>query len=159
MFGSNEGQRFIQDLLQVIYFSLGPGSSVGEKEKTNRKNIGKRSEPSVFLGRGKGRRSLETCLWRHCSMIPYSGIMLWLVKCLHHDSFAVLLTVSHSFNITLLQFRKKDLTWISSKQHKFLCETFGLSLGFKNGKKYSCDLLQKEKEEFKISSFSYPFLL
>ena len=28
--------------------------------------------------------------------------MLWLVKCLHVDRCAVLLTVSHSFNITLL---------------------------------------------------------
>ena len=37
-----------------------------------------------------------------------SGIMLWLDKCLHvNDRFAVRLTVSHSFNIMLLQFGKK----------------------------------------------------
>ena len=51
---------------------------------------------------GKGCRSLGTCLWCHHSMILDSGMMLWLVKCLHVDRCAVLLTVSHSFNITLL---------------------------------------------------------
>ena len=34
--------------------------------------------------------------------MPNSGIMLWLVKCLHVDGFAVLLTVSRSFSFTLL---------------------------------------------------------
>ena len=51
---------------------------------------------------GKGCRSRGTCLWCHHSMILDSGMMLWLVKCLHVDRCAVLLTVSHSFNITLL---------------------------------------------------------
>ena len=37
-------------------------------------------------------------------MIRDSVIMLWLVKCLYVDRFAVLLTVSRSFNITHLQF-------------------------------------------------------
>ena len=114
---------------------------------SNRKNSGERSEPSGYLGRRKGWRSLETCLWCSRSMIPESGIMLWLVQCLHVDRFVVLLTVSRSFNITLLQFRKRFFkTWISSKQYKFLCEAFYLSLGFKKSKKYTCDLLQKEKE-------------
>ena len=126
---------------------------------SNRKNSGARSEPSGYLGRGKGWRSLETCLWCSRSMIPDSGIMLWLVQCLHVDRFVVLLTVSRSFNITLLQFGKRFFkTWISSKQYKFLCEAFYLSLGSKKSKKYTCDLLQKEKEAFKIWSFSYTTL-
>ena len=64
--------------------------------ESNRKNIGERSEPSGSLGRGKWRRSLETCLWCRRSMIPDSRIMLWLVKCLHIDRFAELLTASRS---------------------------------------------------------------
>ena len=42
-------------------------------------------------------------------------------------------------------------TRISSKQYKFLCETFRLSLGSKKSKKYACDLLQKEKEAYILS--------
>ena len=83
--------------------------------------------------------------------------MLWLVKCLHVDRFAVLSTVSRSFNITLLQLEKRFFkTQISSKQYKFLCETFRLFLGSKRSKKYAYDLLQKEKEAFKISSLYFP---
>ena len=44
-------------------------------------------------------------------------------------------------------------TRISSKQNKFLCETFHISLGSKKSKKYVYGLLQKEKEAFKISNF------
>ena len=66
---------------------------------SNRKNSGARSEPSGYLGRRKGWRSLETCLWCSHSMIPDFGIMLWLVQCLHVDRFVVLSTVSRSFNI------------------------------------------------------------
>ena len=47
---------------------------------SNRKNSGERSEPSGYLGRGKGWWSLEKCLWCSRSMIPDSGIMLWLVS-------------------------------------------------------------------------------
>ena len=78
-----------------------------------------------------------------------------MVKSLHVDRFEVLLTVSCSFNITLLQIGKRFVkTQISSKQYKFVCKTFGLSLDPKKSKKYACDLLQKEKEAFKISSLS-----
>ena len=50
------------------------------------------------------------------------------------------------FNIILLQLGKRFFkTRISSKQYKFLSGTFRISLGFKKSKKYSCDLLQKEK--------------
>ena len=73
----------------------------------NRKNIEEQSEPHGGLGRGKWQQSLETCLWCCHSMIPDSGIMLWLVKCLHVDRFAVRLTVLRSFNVTLLLFRQK----------------------------------------------------
>ena len=63
------------------------------------------------------------------------------------------------FNITLLQLGKRFFkTRISSKQYKFLSGTFRIPLGFKKSKKYSCDLLQKEKEAFKIWSFSYTLL-
>ena len=142
--------------------SVGPGSALGEKGQIlgqMEENIGERSEPSGCLGRGEGQRSLETCLWCRRSMIPDFGIMLWLFKCLHVDRFAVLLRVSRYFNITLLQFAKRFFkTRISSKQYKFLCETFRLSLGSKKSKKYAWDLLQKEQEAFKISSFSYTLL-
>ena len=130
-----------------------------QQMSSNRKNSGEQSEPSGYLGRRKGWRSLEACLWCSCFMIPDSGIMLWLVQCLHVDRFVVLLKVSRSFNITLLQFGKRFFkTWISSKQYKFLCEAFYLSLSSKKSKKYTCDLLQKEKEAFKIWSFSYTTL-
>ena len=69
------------------------------------------------------------------------------------------LTVSRSFNMTLLQFGKRfSKTRILSKQYKFLCDPFHLSLGSKKSKKYACDLLQKEKEVFKIWKFSYTIL-
>ena len=130
-----------------------------QQRGSNRKNSGEWRELSGCLGRGKGWRSLETCLWCSRSMIPDSGIMLWLVQFLHVDRFVVLLTVSCSFNITLLQFRKRFFkTRISSKQYKFLCETFQLSLSSKKSKKYTCDLLHQEQEAFKIWSFSYTIL-
>ena len=62
------------------------------------------------------------------------------------------------YHTPTIQGKRFFKTWISSKQHKFLCETFGLSLGLKNGKKYSCDLLQKEKEAYRMCSFSYTLL-
>ena len=102
----------------------------GEKANNkNSKNVEEQSEPRGGLGRGKWRRSLETCLWCCHSMIPDSGIMLWLVKCLHVDRFAVRLTVLRSFNVTFLLFRQKIFKrQILSKQYKFLCKTFRLSL-------------------------------
>ena len=79
--------------------------------------------------------------------------MLWLVKCHHLDRFAVLLTVSCSFNITLIQFGERFFkTRISSIQYKFLCKTFRLSHGSKKSKNMP---VIKEKEAFKIWSFSY----
>ena len=88
-----------------------PGARLhrGGKGK-NRGQIGKISASKVSLAEGWGGEeqwSLETCLWCRRSMIPDSGIMLWLVKCLHVDRFVVLLTVSCSFNITLLQLGKR----------------------------------------------------
>ena len=56
--------------------------------------------------------------------------------------------------IMFLHFRKSFLkTRISTEPYKFLCETFRLSLNSKKSKKYPCDLLQKEKEAFKIRGF------
>ena len=74
-------------------------------------------------------------LWCRHSMIPDSGIMLWLVKCLHVGRFVVLLTVLCSFYVKLLLF---------GKQYKFLCETFCSSLSSKKSKKYICDQLEEE---------------
>ena len=74
-------------------------------------------------------------LWCRHSMIPDSGIMLWLVKCLHVGRFVVLLTVLCSFNVKLLLF---------GKQYRFLCETFCSSLSSKKSKKYICDRLEEE---------------
>ena len=137
--------------LPAIQSSLGPGLAVEKKGKI-RGQI-RKIELHGILGRGNGQRSLES------SMIPDCGVYLWLVKFLHVDRFAVLLTVSRSFNITLLQFGKRFFkTQVSSKQYKFVCETFHLSLGSKKSKKYAYDLLQKEKEVFKIWSFSCTIL-
>ena len=69
-----------------------------EKGK-KRGQIGKISaseaSPAVVWGGGKGGGA-----WRHA--FDAAGIMLWLVKCLHVDRFAVLLTVSRSFSFTFL---------------------------------------------------------
>ena len=98
-----------------------------------------------ILGRRKGWRSLETCLWCRCS---WSGIMLWLVKCLQScrqirgavDSIA--LSQDHAPTI-----RKKIFsTRISSKQFKFLCEAFRLSLGSKKSKKNMPVICCKKKK-------------
>ena len=126
---------------------------------SNRKKLIVESEVSraVAWWGGKGGGA-----WRNAfdAAVPWYQI---LVSCsdwsLHVDRFVLLLTVSRSFNITLLQFRKRFFkTQISSKQYKFLCETFHLSLGSKKSKKYTCDLLQQEQEAFKIWSFSYTIL-
>ena len=77
----------------------------GEKAKTgsNRKNIGERREPSGILGRGRGRRSLETCL---DAAVPWYQI---LVSCSDWSN-VIILTDSRCCwqyrtlkNITLLQ--------------------------------------------------------
>ena len=76
---------------EQLLISLGPGSAVaeeGKKRGETAKNIGERSKPRGGLGRGKARRSLETCLWCSRPIIPDSGIILWLVKCLNVDRFA-----------------------------------------------------------------------
>ena len=58
-------------------------------------------------------------------------------------------------SITLFQYHAPTIrekivkTQTSSKQYKFVCKTFGLSLNSKKSKKYACDLLQKEKQAFK----------
>ena len=125
-----------------ISCNLGPGSAVGGKGK-KRGQIGKisASEASQVVSWGGGREAEHgDSLWCRRSMIPDSGIMLWLVKRLHVDGFAVLLTVSCSFNTMLIQFGGRFFkTWISSMQYKFLCEAFRLSLGAKKIKTYACD--------------------
>ena len=89
--------------------------------------------------------------YRRRSMIPDFGIILWLVKCLHVDRFAVLLTVSCSFNITRVQFGKRFFkTRISSTQYKFLCETFRLSHGSKKSKKYACDKRKRSIQNMEL---------
>ena len=71
--------------------------------------------------------------------------------CLHIDRFAVLLTVSCSFNITLIQFGKRFFkTRIWSMQYKFLCETFRLSLGSKKSKKYACDKRKRSIQNMEL---------
>ena len=77
------------------------------KNGVKSENIGKWTKPSGILGRWKGWWSLKTCLWCCHSMMPDSGITPWLVKCLHVDRFAVLLTVSHSFNRDLTKPRRR----------------------------------------------------
>ena len=119
---------------------------MGEKGKRRgqiRKNIGEPSETSGGLGSGKGRRSLEKYLWYRQSMIPI------LVSCSDWSN------VSRSFKITLLQFGKRlSKTRISSKQYKFLLRDFSLIPWLQEEPKNAFGQLQKEKEAFKISSFS-----
>ena len=133
--------------------SLGPGSAAKNRLKQPKK-ISKWSGPHIELGRGKGRRGLETCLWCcHHSMTPGSDIMLWLVKM--SQCWQIRGAVDR-WNTMLFQYRNASMcfqTRISSKQYKFLCKTFQISLGSKKSKKYVYGLLQKEKEAFKISSF------
>ena len=111
----------------------------GKKRATGKK-IGELSGPSGGLGRGKGQRSLETCLWFRRFMIPDSGIMLWLVKWLHVDRFVVLLTVSRSFTFTLLLFAKR---FRARKQISL--RDFSLLPRHQEEQKCACDSLQKEK--------------
>ena len=123
----------------MIYplISLGPGSAVeGKRQKTKkiRKISASEASPAVVWGRKERRRGPETCLWCRRSMIPDSGTMLWLVKCL------CVLSMSSSYD-SGKDFQRRIL----SKQYKFLCETFRLSLGSKKSKKYACDRLQREK--------------
>ena len=120
----------------------------GEKEKTNRKNIGEQSEPSSILGRGKGRRSLETCLWRRCSMIPDSGIMLWLFS-------AVLLTVLRSFNITLLQFREKDFLkhGFQASNTNFFVRLLAYLLASRTAKNIPLICCKKKKKHIECAAF------
>ena len=123
---------------------------------TNRKNIGERSESSGGLREGEsvaeqGDKSLIPPLYdAPVSYSDWSNILLLTDSrcCWQYRALSL-------FNITLLQFGKRIYkTRISSKQYKFVCESFHLSLESKKSKKYACDLLQKEKEAFKISSLS-----
>ena len=71
--------------------------------------------------------------------------------CLHVDRFAVLLTVSCSFNITLIQFGKRFFkTQIWSMHYKFLCENFRLSHGSKKSKKYACDKRKRSIQNMEL---------
>ena len=137
---------------------LGPGS--GGKIKgtgSNRKYIGERSESGSGLREGGstaelGDKPLIPPLYDEpVSYSDWSNILLLTdSRCCGWQYRALSL-----FNITFLQFGKRIYkTRISSKQYKFVCEIFHLSLGSKKSKKYACDLLQKEKEAFKISSLS-----
>ena len=121
---------------------------------SNRKNIGERSESSGGLREGESvaepeDKSLIPPLYdAPVSYSDWSNILLLTDSrcCWQYRALSL-------FNITLLQFGKRIYkTRISSKQYKFVCEIFHLSLGSKKSKKYVCDLLQKEKEAFKISS-------
>ena len=90
--------------------SLGPGSSVREKGKKtswkSQKNSASEVGHTLNWEGGKGGRT-----WRNALTLPPfhlltpgSDIMLWLVKCLNVDKFAVLLTdeIPCSFNQTLV---------------------------------------------------------
>ena len=82
----------------ILLFLFQPVGGKRQNTGSNRKNMAEPSEPCGCLVMGGGRAaepgdSFDRCL---CSMIQDSGIMLWLVKCLHVDRFAVLLTLPHS---------------------------------------------------------------
>ena len=130
----------IQFIVQSrISYNLGPGSAVGEKGK-KRGQIGKiwASEASQVVSwggrKGGGARRQPLMPPFHDTRSRYHAL-IGPKKCLHVDRFAVLLTVSCSFNITLIQFGERFFkTRISSTQYKFLCETFRLSHGSKKRK-------------------------
>ena len=138
--------------------SLGPGSAVREKGKKpveRAKNTRQVWWATHWTGEGEREAEpgdMPLMLPPFHLNTPDSDIMLWLVKCFNVDKFAVLLTdkISHSFNTGICQLCFQ--TRISSKQNKFLCETFHISLGSKKSKKYVYGLLQKKKA-LKISSF------
>ena len=111
-------------------------------------------------GRGKGRLSVETCLWCRRSMIPDSGIMLWLVKCLYVDKFEVLLRVSRSFNITLLYISEKIYfkTRISSKQYKVIfARLLAYPSASRKAKTMAVICYKKKKKHPKYWAFLIPF--
>ena len=129
------------------------GSAVGEKGK-KWGEIGKilviktsHKGGRVGLGRGNGLQSREACLWCRPSIISDSGIMLWLVKCLNVDRFAIF--QNHAPSIIGKRVFLKH-------RFKFLCKTFCLSLSSKKSKKYACGLLQnKNKLPIQILSSFY----
>ena len=116
------------ETLPTIQSSLGPGLAVGKKVK-KRVQMGKisASEASgaVFWGGGMGGGA-----WSHA----FDAAVQWyqiLVSSSDWSNVFMLtysrccLTVSRSFNMTLLQFGKRfSKTRILSKQYKFLYETF-----------------------------------
>ena len=119
---------------------------------SNRKNVGKRSKPSGILGRGKGWRSMETCLWCHRSMIPDSGIdclnvfMLTDLRCCW-QYWA--LSISCTYN------SEKDILkhGFQASNTNFFTSTFHSSLGSKKSKKYAVICFKKKKKHSKNGAF------
>ena len=130
----------------------------GKKGKT-RGQIGEISaseaSQAVSWGGGKGGGA-----WRHAfdAAVPWYQI---LVSCSDWSNVFMLTDWGDVDSIALFQYHAPTIrekifkTRILSKQYKFHCKTFRLSFGPKKSKKYACDLLRKEKEAFKIWSFSY----
>ena len=138
-----------------ISCNLGPDSAVGEKGK-KRAQIGKYRQAKGakwYPGEVEREAKRGDSLWCLRSMIPDFGIMLWLVKCLHVDRFAVLLTVSCTFNITRIQFGKDFL------KHGFRernTNSFARLFAYPSAPRRAKNMpVIKEKEAFKIWSFSY----
>ena len=120
---------------------------------SNRKNSGEWRELSGCLGRGKGWRSLDTCLWCSRSMIPDSGIMLWSVQCLHVDRFVVLMTVSRSFNIMFLPFGKRFFKTQILSNTNFFARLFAYPTALRRAKNIPVICCKKKKKHSKYGAF------
>ena len=106
---------------------------------------------AVSWGGGKGGGA-----WYIPLMSPFhdTRFWYWLVKRLHVDRFAVLLTVLGSFNITHLQFGKRYFkTRILSKQYKFLYVDFSLIPRLQEEQKICLWSVSKKKKKKKHSKY------
>ena len=120
------------ETLPTIQSSLGPGLAVGGKGKktgSNRKNIGEWSERRGILGGWAVEPGVMPL------MPPFNDTRFWYLVLIGqmsscwHIRGAVwqyrALSIWRSYNSG----KRFSKTRISSKQYKFLCETFHLSLG------------------------------
>ena len=100
--------------------------------------------------RGNGLQSQEACLWCRPSIISDSGIMLWLVKCLNVDRFA--LFQNHASSIIGKRVFLKQRFWAIGIQISL--QDFLLIPQLKEEQKI-CVWSVAKKKSFQISSSFY----
>ena len=125
-----------------------------QQRGSNRKNSGEWRELSGCLGRGKGWRSLETCLWCSRSVIPDSGIMLRLANVfMLTDSWCCwqyhVLSISHSYN-SGKDFLKHGF-WASNTN--FFARLFTYLSALRRAKNVPVICCKKKKKHSKYGAF------